>query len=216
MAGSASKGPWSRNRTRYWREGWGYAGGQVRQEVVWCAAPSMRKGDDCLVRIYCGGARGGLASGGLRIAKQCAYVQLTGLRAHVARGKRDGAILASLPFTSDATGPKWIGVVAVQVDGAESGVGDSNNRRDRVQLGCREDRRTGRDGRGKREILGGSGATGFAPSPWPRGCREGRREGCDGGSACDWPRGGGTFWSRGYLVPHRGPTRRAPLPNSTC
>lgn len=58
--------------------------------------------------------------------------------------------------------------------------------------------------------LGGSGATGFAPSPWPRGCGDGRREGCDGAGGCDWSRGR-DLWSRGYLVSHRDPRGESAL-----
>lgn len=58
------------------------------------------------------------------------------------------------PITSaDATGLGWTGVV-VQVDGAESGVDDSNNRRDRVHLfflGAREDRQEGGKGRERKK-----------------------------------------------------------------
>lgn len=55
------------------------------------------------------------------------------------------------PITSaDATGLGWTDVV-VQVDGAESGVDDANNRRDRVHLlgARREDRQEGGKGKGR-------------------------------------------------------------------
>lgn len=97
----------------------------------------------------------------------------------------------------------------MQVDGAESGVDDSNNRRDRVQLGCREDRRMGRDGRVKWEKgnLGGARwLLALRPALGPGGAGRGGVRGATGkGPAIGpWAR---DLWSRGYFADPQRPTR---------
>lgn len=99
-----------------------------------------RKGDGCVLcgSIVEGLGEGSLRGGGLalRPSPSREYVQLIGSRAHAgSKRKKKTKRLLVVGLRADATGLKWIGVVAVQVDGAESGVDDSNNRRDRVQSG---------------------------------------------------------------------------------